>query len=160
MEKIAEKAEKFFKEIHCWHDSLKVIEKNGHLIVQNNYNENEPEIIGQIVYVGGMSEALADLRDDIPKKDFFAAQNALKGGEWRTNPTVLRMLCVEKTRSGEDRLKAFSAVRFIALDDSFLIAPELCSYHEGETVRSSELWTKKALIEAVQNYDATVIDFI
>ena len=158
MEKIAEKAEKFFEKIFCWKSSLRIVESEDRLIMQDTDN---PECRKQVVYVGGMSEALADLRDDIPKKDFFRAQKNinLKAGQWRTDPIVLRMLAVERDDRGE-RLKSFSAVRLIDLDDSLLIAPELTSYHEGETVRSQELWTKKALIEAVQNYDATVMDFI
>jgi hypothetical protein len=158
MEKIAEKAVKFFEEVFCWKSSLRIVESDNKLIVQD---EDMPEIRKQLVYVGDMSEALQDLRDDIPKKDFFRAQKniSLKPGQWRTDPIVLRMLAVEQDYRGE-LLKSFSAVRLIDLDDTLIIAPELTSYHEGEIVRSQELWTKKALIEAVQDYDATVMDFI
>lgn len=158
MEKIATKAERFFDAIFCWKSSLRIIESDNKLIVQD---EDMPEIRKQLVYVGSTGEALADLRDDIPKRDFFRAQKNinLKAGQWRTDPIVLRMLAVEQDDRGE-RLKSFSAVRLIDPDDTLLIIPELSSFHEGETVRSSELWTKKALIEAVQNYDATVVDFI
>ena len=158
MEKIAAKAEKFFEEVFCWKTSLRIIEEGNRLIVQD---EDKPECRKQLVYVGDLSEAFQDLRDDIPKKDFFRAKKNinLKVGGWRTDPIVLRMLAVTQDDRGE-YLKSFSAIRLIDVDDTLLIAPELTSFHEGETVRSKELWTKKALIEAVQNYDATVIDFI
>ena len=129
-------------------------EEDGSLLL---VDKKENKVIGKIVYIGSLNDAIIDLRDDVPKKDFFAAQKATKekkGSEfWRVSSKTLQMLAINE--KGE--LKSFRNITIIDQDDNLIILPGLYSYYDGECIREEIITSKKRLIKYIEEYNEIVV---
>lgn len=142
------------KGYRTWCSSWSTKEEDGNLLLVDDSNK----IIGKVVYIGDLHDAFVDLRDDIPKKKFLAAQKAAnekKNGFWRVSSETLKMVIEDEN----GKLKMSHNIDYITVDDELMILPGLFSYHEGECCREEVISSKKRLMKYIEEYNGIVVEF-